>query len=118
MFNKTWKKCIFVFIVIFMIVSVGGALSITYLHDTIVDNNIHPVTVVVADKYYDAEANTYHYSVITNSNQTLHIADHGDSRGEELWQKVIVGKKYKFIVRDSELTDNSANIIQIYNTTE
>lgn len=118
MFDNTWKKCIFVFIVIFMIVLVGGALSINYLHDTIVDNNIHSVTVVVADKYYDAEANTYHYSVITNNNQTLDIADHGDSHGEELWQKVVIGEKYRFIVRDSELTDNSANIIQIHNTTE
>lgn len=120
MFNKTWKKCIFVFIIIFMVILVGGALTINYLHDTVVDNNIHPVTVMVTDKYYDDKENSYHYSVITDSNKTLSIVDYRDSHGEELWQKIIVGKRYRFIVKEPELTNvnHFTNIIQVYNTTE
>lgn len=109
MFDKTWKKCIFVFIIIFMIVLVGGVLSINYLHDTVADNNIHPATVVVTDKYYNDTDNTYRYSAVTNNNRTLHFIDDGDSRGQELWNKITVGGEYRFVVKESDLLDAKAN---------
>lgn len=116
--NKTWKKCIFIFFIIFIIVLAGGTLSINYLHDTIINNNVYQVTAVVSDKYYDTNVNDY-YLVKTNDNQTFSIVDNGDGRGEQMWQDIIVGKKYKLIVKKPELidVDNFSHIIQVHNAT-
>lgn len=116
MLNKTWKKCVFVFVIIFMIVLGAGVLSINYLHDTVSDNNIHPATVVVTDKYYNDTDNTYRYSAVTNGNQTLHFIDDGDSRGRELWDKIAVGGKYKFVVKKSDLLDATTNTNNKHNS--
>lgn len=120
MFDKTWKKCIFVFVIIFVIVLAGGVLSINYLHDAVTNSNIHPMTVVVTDKYYGDGANSDYYLVTTDDNQTLSIIDHGDGHGKEMWQSIVVGGKYKFIVKEPELTDINqfTHIIQVYNATE
>ena len=107
LFNTTDKKCLMLFIIVFIIIVVGGFIS----------NNKNPIEdmKVFEDKYNDSN----HYYVICANNTTLTIDGHGDDYNKELWDSIEVGKKYRFIIKDPELTDINIypNIIQIHNVT-
>ena len=90
-FNKTWKKSLIIFLVIFSIIFVGGLTSINHLNDVVTNNHICPEIVTVHDKGY----------------------------GEKLFSSIEIGRTYKFIVREPELTDINQNthILQVHNVT-
>lgn len=118
-FNKAWKKCFFIFIIIFLFVLVGGVLSINYLSDAVTNSHIHTETVTVSDKMYGDNSISDYYIVIAD-NKTYSISNHNDGYGEKMFEKIEVGSKYKFIVKEPEVTDINqfSHILQIYNVTE
>lgn len=119
LFNKAWKKCLFIFIIIFSFVLVGGALSINYLNDAVTNNHIHTETVIVSDKMYGDNSMSDYYIVIAG-NKTYSIPNHNDGYGEKMFEKIEVGSKYKFIVKEPEVTNINqfSHILQVYNVTE
>ena len=119
LFNKTWKKCLLIFIIIFSFVLVGGVLSINYLNDAVTNNHIHTETVIVSDKMYGDNSMSDYYIVIAG-NKTYSIPNHNDGYGEKMFEKIEVGSKYKFVVKEPEVTNINqfSHILQVYNITE
>ena len=119
MFDKNWKKCVFLFIIIFLLIAVGGAITINYLNDAVTNNHIHSETFTVKDKYYSDGINSDYYLIITDNNKTLSIVDHGDGHGKEMWKNIEPGRTYRFIIKDPAPTDVNkfTHILQVYNDT-
>ena len=105
LFDKTWKKCIFIFLIIFLLIVVGGSLSINYLHDTITNTHIHTESVTVVNKSYGNSSYGDYYFIIGDNNKTYSIVNHNDSHGKEMFNNIKVGKTYKIVVKESELID-------------
>lgn len=119
LFNKTWKKCTFIFLFIFLFILVGGILSINYLNDAVTNSHIHSETVLVSDKMY-GDSSLSDYYIIVGNNKTYSIVDHGDGYGSRMFDKINVGNKYEFVVKEPELTDfnHFSHILQVRNMTE
>ena len=109
-FNKTWKKSLIIFLVIFSIIFVGGLAT---------NNHICPEIVTVHDKAYGDKSSSDYYIIIGTNNKTYTIVNHNDGYGEKLFSSIEIGRTYKFIVREPELTDINQNthILQVHNVT-
>lgn len=97
----------------------GSGMTINYLNDIVNNNNIHKDVITVKDKIYgDSESNDY-YIVIGTNNKTYTIISHNDEYGEKMYENIEVGKTYKVIVREPELTNlyHTTHILQVYNET-
>ena len=57
--------------------------------------------------------------IIGTNNKTYSIVNHNDGYGEKLFSSIEIGRTYKFIVREPELTDINQNthILQVHNVT-
>ena len=119
LFDKTWKKCIWAFAIVFLIIGVGGALSINYLHDVVANNHVHSDMIVVQDKMYGDNPYTDYYIIVGTNNKTYSIIDHNDNYGKEMFDMLEVGHRYKIIVKEPELMDINkyTHILQVYNDT-
>lgn len=119
LFNKTWKKCVWAFLIFFILIGVGGTLSINYLHDVVTNNHVHSDVIIVKDKIYGDNPYTDYYIVIGSNNKTYSIVDHDDDYGQKMFDMLEIGKKYKVIIREPELTDINqfTHILQVYNDT-
>lgn len=117
--DKTWKKCIIIFVVIFLCVLIGGFFSINYLHDVVTNNHVHTDSVLIVDKMYGDNKYSDYYLVIGGNNKTYSIVNHGDGYGEEMFDKIQVGHKYKLVVKEPESIDINqfTHILQVYNDT-
>lgn len=118
-FDKTWKKSLIIFLVIFAIIFVGGLTSINHLNDVVTNNHIYPEIVTVHDKAYGDKSFSDYYIIIGTNNKTYSIVNHNDGYGEKLFSSIEIGRTYKFIVREPELTDINQNthILQVHNVT-
>lgn len=118
-FNKTWKKSLIIFLVIFSIIFVSGLISINHLNNVVITNNIYPEIVTVYDKAYGDKSFSDYYIIIGANNKTYSIVNHNDGYGEKLFSSIEIGRTYKFIVREPELTDVNQNthILQVHNVT-
>jgi len=119
MTDKTWKKCLLIFIMVFIIMLVSGSMVINYLNDVVSNNNIHEETVTIKDKIYGDSIYTDYYIIIGANNKTYSIVNHNDDYGEKMFEGVEIGKKYRMIVKEPELTDihKATHILQVYNET-
>lgn len=117
LFNKTWKKSIFIFLIIFLLIVVGGFFSINYLHDVVTNNHIHSESITVVDKLYGDNPYTDYYLIIGNNNKTYSIVNHNDGYGQKMFNNIETGKTYKMIVKEPELIDINQfpHIMQVYN---
>ena len=118
LFNTTWKKCIFLFLFVFVVILIGGMFSINYLNDAVTNSHIHSEKVLVSDKMYgDSEFSDYY--IVVGGNKTYSIANHDDGYGERMFEQIEVGKEYKFIIKEPEVTDINqfSHILQVYNDT-
>jgi hypothetical protein len=118
-FGSTLRKCIVLFMFIFLFVLIGGTLSINYLNDAVTNSHIHSETVLVSDKMYGDSRFSDYYLVI-GDNKTYSIVDHGDGYGAKMFDSINVGDKYRFVVKEPELTDVNQfiHILQVHNMTE
>lgn len=120
LFDTTQKKIFIIFLIVFLFIFIGGILSINYINDSITHNHVHTDTVVVTNKMHEDNAFSDCYLIEGDNNKTYSILNHKDNYGQEMFNKIIVGKKYKFIVKDPELTDTNQfiHIMQVYNVTD
>lgn len=119
LFDATWKKCVWVFVIVFLIVGIGGVLSINYLHDIVTNNHVHTEIIVVKNKVYGDNPYADHYIITGTNNKTYSIVDHGDNYGKEMFDTFKVGEEYKIVVKEPELTDVNqfTHILQVDNGT-
>lgn len=115
--NKTWKKCVLLFLVVFVIIFVLGTTSINFLDDVAMDHHIHLLNGNVTDKYYGDTFNEDYYVVVINNDKVLSVKDTGDGYGKKMWNSIQVGQEYAFIVKEPELTDMHpyTHILQVEN---
>lgn len=119
LYDKLWKKCVIIFLVIFLIVAVGGVLSVNYLNDAVNNQHIHSERIVVQNKLYGDSAYSDYYIVIGDNNRTYSIVDHGDGYGKKMFDSIVVNNSYEIIVKEPELIDVNQfpHIIQVHNDT-
>ena len=117
--DKTWKKCLIIFIIIFMVLVGVGVTSVNYLTQTIADSNIDIVTTTVIDKIDGDNLYNNYYLIITENNQTFSIEDTQDGYGKKMFDKIKIGEKYKFVIRHPDITDSNqfTHILQVQNGT-
>lgn len=116
LYNKTWKKCIIIFIIVFLIVSVGGYITITYLDNFVSENNFHTDYIVVQNK----STVNYDFYIITDiSNKSYIINSNNDNYDKKLYDMIEIGQRYKVVLQDPKATDinQTTYIIQAYNDT-
>ena len=112
-FDTMWKRIIITFVLIFLVVLIGGLLSINVLHDAITDNHIHSEVVNITDKSIDG--NNY---IITANNETYYMNNDGQYH-TKVYNNIQLGRTYKIVIKEPELTDINQNphIMQVYNVT-
>lgn len=119
LFNKTWKQCIIFFIIIFLVVVIGGFLSIGYLNETIMDNNFYTYNIVVQDKITQNDTNRTTFIVIDMNNKT-YVINSGNTRyDKKLYESLTVGESYRAVLQDININDvdKTSYIIQVHNDT-
>lgn len=119
MTNKTWKKCLLIFIVVFVIIITSSGIAINYLNDVVNNKNIHEESVVVKDKIYGDSSYIDYYIIIGTNNKTYSIVNHDDDYGEKMFESIEIGKRYKMIVKGPEVTNihKPTHILEVYNGT-
>ena len=119
MTNKTWKKCLLIFIVVFVVIIISSGMAINYLNDVVNNKNIHEESVIVKDKIYGDSSYTDYYIIIGTNNKTYSIVNHNDDYGEKMFESIEIGKRYKMIVKEPELTNihKATHILEVYNGT-
>ena len=119
LFDKKWKKYVIIFTIVFLIVMGIGTYSITYLHNSIVDNHIHAEEIIVQNKGYDNNTYDNYYMIVDNNNKTYMVDNNNNNR--EIFDYIQIGKRYKVVIQEPDFMDLGNNnlpvIIQVYNDT-
>ena len=106
--DKTWKKCLLIFIIVFIITCVFAGGMVDYFDNVIEDNHIHPDVIVVKDKISNGT-----YTVIDINSKVYNISNN-DSK---VFNRIEIGKKYKVIVEEPLEKTHNARILQVHNET-
>lgn len=116
--DKTWKRCVVVFLIIFLLVVIGGALSINYLGEAIMNKNVYVDTIIVKDKFIGNDTQDDYYIVTDMNNKTYVINNNDVGYDKQIYNTIKVGEKYRVTMRDSP-NDTSMNIhiLQVHNDT-
>lgn len=116
LYNKTWKKCVIVFLIIFLIVAVGGFISINYLNEMMMDNHVHSDTIIVKDKFIGKDMYDDCFIITDMNNQTYLISNNNKDYDKRLFDNITIGQKYRVTVKESMNNNNDINtyIIQVH----
>lgn len=102
--DKTWKKCLIVFVVIFIIVFCVGFISVGVLDSALIDSHVHTTSVVVTDKFISN--NTYDdYIIIDSNNKTYVINNNDNNYDKRMYDSIKVGNKYDITIRNPAPND-------------
>lgn len=120
LFDKTWKKCVWIFLIVSLIVGIGGAFSLNYLNDAVTNSHVHSDIITVQNKLYGDNPYSDHYIIVGTNNKTYSIVDHGDNYGKDMFDVFKVGQRYKVIVKEPDLTDVNqfTHILQVYDSND
>lgn len=117
-YNTTFKKCIIIFIVIFLLITIGGHASIIYLDNVVTEKNLRTDYVVVQDKLPN---NNYDDVFVIHDvkNQTYIISNDDFKFDKKLYDMIEPGKRYRMVIQEPLETDTnkSIHIVQVYNDT-
>ncbi len=115
--DKSWKRILLTFSLIFLVIFIGGVLLVNSLSDIVDVNNLHPEVVTVVDKN-DTNFNDEYYLVHGDNNKTYSILMN-DDYDVRIFNNLEIGKKYKLIIKEPTPLNNIPypNIIQVYNVT-
>lgn len=118
LFDKTWKKCVIIFLIVFVIVGVGGMLIINSFNDTLNEKNIHTDVVVVKDKMHSDNQYNY-FLIIGKNNKTYLIANKDDKYSVKMFEQIDIGGKYRFTVKEKQIDSGApqSHIIKVQNAT-
>ena len=114
--DKTWKKNLIVFLIVFFLIFIGGIASITYLSNVVNDNHIHSEGINITNKT-DNSTSVNDYFIVKTADNKTYIIDEKDSR--KMFNVITVGKEYKVVVADPSAEDINefSHILQVYNVT-
>lgn len=120
LFDATWKKCVWTFLFVFLLIGIGGTLSINYLHDAVTNSHIHSENIVIKDKMYGDNPYSDYYIIVSTQNKTYSIVNHHDNYGQRMFDLLEIGRKYEIIVKEPELTDINqfTHILQVYDNND
>lgn len=110
---STEYKYLFVGIIIMIIVFLLGAIMIQGMSNIMTEQEITYTDTVVSDKFIDQNNNRF-YIITGSNNETFDIPN--DDRGTKLYDKIIVGKHYRFTIQN-DTQSSIMHIIQVYNDT-
>ena len=118
--NKTWKKCLLIFLIVFIVFFVGSLTSINYLNDIVTHHHIHSDTITVTDKMYGDNPLSDDLIIVGANNKTYSIANHDDGYGRNMFNSMDINQTYKVTVKEPELTEINqfTHILQVYNVTD
>lgn len=118
-FGSTRRKILMIFLIVFLVIFIGGLLSINYVNDVITNHHIHPDTITVTNKIHGDSVLGEHYFVIDEKNKSYTIINHGDGYGKAMFDSIDINKTYRVTVKEPELTDinQHTHILQVYNDT-
>lgn len=110
---------IIVLLVVFVIVTVGGALMIDGIFHAADDNGIYTQKVIVIDKYYGQSNYEDYYLVKVNDNVTYSILTGNDNLDKRIFDSIDVGKRYEFTLHNPRPSDKNQHIhiLQVHNDT-
>ena len=114
--DKTWKKIVIIFLIVFLVIFVGGMASINYLSGIVNDNHIHSEIINVTDKMDNSSPLGDYFLVRTIDNKTYII----DSKnGRDMFNTININNQYKVVVADPKSQDINQfpHILQVYNVT-
>ena len=106
--DKTWKKCLLIFIIVFFITLLLAGGVVDYFDDIVEDNHIHPDVIIIKDKIDNGT-----YTVIDINNKTYNIGNN-DSK---VFDRIEINKKYKVVVEEPMQKSQNAYILQVHNET-
>lgn len=116
LYDKTWKKCLIIFVIVFVAVLCVGFISVDFLENILTDSNIHTASIVVADKFISN--NTYDdYIVIDTKNKTYVINNNDNNYDKRMYDAIKIGNKYEITIRDPAPNDINQiiYILQVHN---
>ena len=118
LFDKLWKRCAWIAVVCFLLVGIGGVLSINYIHDAVTNHHIHSEVITVQDKIDMSDHKNY-FTVIDTYNNTYVIVNNQDNYGQRMFNLLEINHRYKVILKEPELTDvnQHTHILQVHNDT-
>lgn len=114
--DKTWKKIIIIFLIVFLIIFVSGVASINYLSGIVNDNHIHTEIINVTDKMDNSSPFGDYFFIKTIDNKTYVI---DNKNGRDMFNIIGIGNQYKIVVTDPDVQDINQfpHILQVYNVT-
>ncbi len=114
--DKTWKKIVIIFLIVFLVIFVGGMASINYLSGIVNDNHIHSEIINVTDKMDNSSPLGDYFFVKTIDNKTYTI---DGKNGRDMFNTININNKYKVVVADPKSQDINQfpHILQVYNVT-
>lgn len=104
-------RYVFVGIIIMIVVFCLGLAMIQGMNNFVIDKGVTSADVVVSEKYLD---DNNFYIIVSNNNQTFDIKK--DNNGEKMYDKLIIGKHYRFTIQN-DTKSPTTHIIQVYNGT-
>lgn len=119
LFDKMWKKSLIIFLIVFLIIFVGGLTSINYLNDVVTNHHVHTDVVTVVDKIYGDNSFSDYYIIVGSNNKTYSIPNHDDGHGYDMFNAIKINETYRFTVKEPKLTDINqfTHILQVNNAT-
>lgn len=119
LFNKTWKRILIVFIVVFFIIFLSGVLIINDMEYVIKDEHVHAETILVDNKTI-GEGALGDYFVIYANGTTYTILNDGTHRTQRMYDMIDINSQYRVLVRESPLSNNNqdTHIIQVNNVSQ
>lgn len=119
LYNTVQKKCIIIFVIIFMIIMVGGFLSVNYLDGLLTSNNIHTDTIVIKDKFIGNDTRDDCY-IVTDINGKTYVIDNNNlAYDKKIFNSLTIGTQYKVTIKTPNPNDSDKNvyIMQVHNDT-
>lgn len=122
-FKKKVKKiayqnrfCI-AFWVIFLVIFCTLYSGITFLDKEVSEKHITTEIDEVSDKFFGNGDQSNYYLITLKSGKTYYILDKKDGQAKRMYEKIIVGKKYRFILKQDSF-DNEENFTHIIEVQE
>lgn len=109
--DKTWKKCLWIFIIIFLLTFLLTGVLVDYFNSIVDNDNVHQEIIVVKDKN-NITQNGY-YTVIDVNDRYYNVS----GRDNEIFETIKIGNEYKALVKEPINENGTIYILQVDNGT-
>lgn len=105
------------FWVIFLIVFCSLYFGITFLDKEVSEKHITTEIDEVSDKFFGNGDKSDYYLITLKSGKTYYILDKHDGQAKKMYEKIVVGKTYRFVLKE-DAVDNEENFTHIIEVQE